>query len=438
MLPLPSPPMGASPDIPYHQFRTLVAAPRSARAIAIGSRPSPLAATALERRGLTGLAPSTPRDRYLFEAGGADDDRGALLCLRCRVSHAAVQRIEALYRQFGSSHQLDLIDMAATVLDDQGAPLPWPQADQPPAGHRPFALEVIESFRPELAGLGQWTRVRVQSHGALAQLLREHGLLLIRDWALLAHSSPTRMERAWRSHGQAALDLTSVRRLHQSFRRHYSQAMADLVSRRRRWEPNIAFLERLDPAVAADVTRRRLQALASALRRERLDPLTAPKQEYLEAELAPGDGAGADGHAPPPERIGLLERTLRRALAQQLPAMLAATGAEAALRACLWRHYALGLRQREISEACGCCQAKVSRRLQPSAHAGVIATTALTQLAGQEGFEAVGGCLKATETQVAALRDYLLGCPVATDRPRLALWLAPLLAAIPPVPPLSP
>jgi hypothetical protein len=42
MLPLPSPQRGASPDIPYHQFRTLVAAPRSARAIAIGSRPSPL------------------------------------------------------------------------------------------------------------------------------------------------------------------------------------------------------------------------------------------------------------------------------------------------------------------------------------------------------------------------------------------------------------
>jgi hypothetical protein len=230
----------AAPQTPYQQLRLLVSAPRQARSIAIGSRFCPPALATLERLGLAGVVASAAVDRQLLEArqaaappgppGAELEDPGPLLCLRCRVSQAADQKIQALVRRFGRSHQLDPIDLAATVLDDQGAPLPWPQADQPPAGHRPFALEVIESFRPELAGLGQWTRVRVQSHGALAQLLREHGLLLIRDWALLAHSSPTRMERAWRSHGQAALDLTSVRRLHQSFRRHYSQAMADLVT----------------------------------------------------------------------------------------------------------------------------------------------------------------------------------------------------------------
>ena len=59
--------------------------------------------------------------------------------------------------------------------------------------------------------------------------------------------------------------------------------------------------------------------------------------------------------------------------------------------------------------------------------ATVIATTALGQLAGREGFEAVGRSPERTEEQLAALRDHLLETPEGADRPRLAHWLAPLL-----------
>ncbi|MFM7265638.1 MAG: hypothetical protein ACKOZW_08655, partial [Cyanobium sp.] len=113
----------------------------------------------------------------------------------------------------------------------------------------------------------------------------------------------------------------------------------------------------------------------------------------------------------------------------------AADAPEAELRDCFWRHYARGFNQRAIGQACGgSCQAKVQRRLQLSAHASGIATTALGQLAGREGFEAVGRSLERTEAQLAALRDLLLAPPAGADRPRLALWLAPLLD--PPSPPL--
>jgi hypothetical protein len=57
----------------------------------------------------------------------------------------------------------------------------------------------------------------------------------------------------------------------------------------------------------------------------------------------------------------------------------------------------------------------------------VIATTALGQLAGREGFEAVGRSPERTEAQLAALAEHLLAIPDGGDRSRLALWLSPLL-----------
>ncbi len=406
-------------SLPYRHLRTLMAAPGLARAITIGSRSSARALATLERLGLLEVPASAAIDRQLLEARERADERGVLLCLRCRVSHAAEQKILALQRRFGRSHQLDLIDLAATVLDDAGEPLPWP-LPQPSAAHRPFSLEVIDSYRPELAGLGHWTRLRVQSHPPLVRLLREHGLLLQRDWSLLAHASPGRMARAWEQHGSAALSPAQVATLHQRFRDHYRQARGERLAAA--WEPGALFLSALDPPTAAPLTLGRLQAMASALRRDRLAALPMAGPEGLEAVAAAAPAEDAS-----PGRVAVVEAALRRALARQLPAMLAADGPEAALRACLWRQYALGLSQRRIGEACGCCQPKVNRRLQCAAHATAIATTALGFLLGREGFEAVGRSLAATESQAAALRDYLLASPADGARPRLAHWLEPLL-----------
>ena len=251
---------------PYQQMRTVMAAPRLARSIAIGSRFCARAAAMLERLGLAGVTPSAAVDRQLLEAraGGQArelDEAGLLLCLRCRVSHAAEQKILALVRHFGQRHQLDRIDLAATVLDDGGDPLPWPSVGTSGAAHRPFSLEVIDSYRPELAGLGHWTRLRVQSHPPLVRLLREHGLLLQRDWSLLAHASPGRMARAWEQHGSAALSPAQVATLHQRFRDHYRQARGERLAAA--WEPGALFLSALDPPTAAPLTLGRLQAMAS-------------------------------------------------------------------------------------------------------------------------------------------------------------------------------
>jgi hypothetical protein len=421
----------------YQQLRSLMPAPGLQRAIAIGSRPCAAATATLERLELLGVEPSAAIDRQLLASRGTApnrdaDDAGLLLCLRCRVSQAADQKIQALVRRFGRSHQLDPIDLATHVLDDVGKPLPWAalaaaEPARPGTPHLPFSLQVIASFQPELAGLGHWTRVRVQSHPPLVRHLREQGLLLQRDWSLLAHASPTLMGRAWQRHGSGALTLEAVQALQRRFREQYRQARTAPQPRGSRWEPDAAFLAGLDPAHDAALSLRRLQAMAAALRRHHLATLPRAPDEALDSLPAPTPAAEA---SPWIERV---DAALRRALARQLPAMLDATGPEAELRACLWRHVALGLPQRAIGAACGCCQAKANRRLQLPAHTAAIAGTALGFLAGQQGFEAVGRSLAATEAQAAALRERLLDRAPESDRSRLALWLEPLLGS--PVPP---
>ena len=119
-----SPPLACSrldpADLPYRQLRLLVPAPSSARAIAIGSRPSGPAAEALRRLGLAERAPSAVLDQLLLQVGRDSEDQGASLCLRCRVSQAAEQKLLELMSRFGRSHQLDLIDRAYTVMYDRG------------------------------------------------------------------------------------------------------------------------------------------------------------------------------------------------------------------------------------------------------------------------------------------------------------------------------
>jgi hypothetical protein len=406
-------------DAEYQRLRALVAAPRSSRAFRIGEISPPQAAEAFDRLALAGESALQIEGR-LLESSRDLGDAGALLCLRCRVSQALHQKLRVLHRQFGQRHQLDLMDMAATVLDDQGQLLPW----QPPAEAKdaePFTLAVVRGFQPSRGGnLATWSRVMLQSHPELVQLLRWHGLLLIRDWALLAHSSPTRMERAWHLHGRLALPIQRVRSLHQLFRQEYADA-ADTDSGH--WQPDAIFLKKLDPGTPHATLMAALQAMAKALRHERLQ--TLPNLPAVEASAAEPE---------PREWLALQQRLntcLHQALLRQLPAMLGAGKAEESLRRCLWQGFAEGLSQRTIAERCGLggkgSQSTVSRKLQIQAHVSAIVTSAARELRGHRGFEELGHSTADSERIVAALARYLME-PLPPDaRPRLAHWLQPLL-----------
>jgi len=406
-------------EVDYRILRALVPAARSSRGFVIGSRHQSAATQALDRLQLPS-SPTTTSDRHLLEASRHLNDPEALLCLRCHVSQAIEQKLLALMRRFGRSHQLDLIDMAATVLDDPGHPLGWDSADATSEpSHRPFALEVLGSFQPELAGLGHWTRVRVQSHPELARLLRNQGLLLISDWALLAHATPTRVERAWRLHGLAPLTDANVRRLHADFGELYRQRPGQAQGR---WHPDAAFLLALAPDRPAATTLDQLQAIASALRRERLGMVPA----HSEPCDAPPDVDNTS------ELLAQVEDSLRHHLRAQLPAMLNANSPDAALLACLWRRYGEGKKQREIAAHCDCSQAMVTRRLHLRGHATLIASATARTLRHHPGFESVDTSVEACERMVEALRAHLLEAGPDDPRPRLGRWLLDLLPQVKP------
>lgn len=216
----------------YSELRCLIPGQKG---LTLGSRP--MAAARLMLDSLPRSSPSERAlevgaglDRHLLHISRRDDDEDGLLCLRCRISHPIEARLRALQQQHGERHGLDLITMASFVLDDagtgelrRGLPFRWSSFSQTPTPPlHPFSAEVLRSYRPELCGLPHWTRQKVQSHPELKTYLKQQGLLLISDWALLAHSSPSRVREALQRCG--TLPLEEALALHRAYGTHYNDA----------------------------------------------------------------------------------------------------------------------------------------------------------------------------------------------------------------------
>lgn len=406
---------------PYGTLRALVPAPRSPRGLTIGNLDPPSALAGLRRHGLAEDASSAPAiDRLLLEASGQESDGASLLSLRCRASHPIEEQVLSLHRRWGTSHQLDLLDMASRVLDDDGRLLPWdPSKPTEPERHVPFSLRVLRDWRPEVASLDRWCRVRVQSDPGLRQLLLSHGLLLMGSWALLASASRTRVEQAWHAYGQGGFTAAVATALHANYLPLYRQAKEahkQQWGRSRGWSPDQAFLEQLRPGARPGDTLEQLQAIATALRRYGLN---GPPAEASLTTEPPHEGGGDDLT----ELAALIDPALERACRRHRTTLLAAAGQDAALLGCLWSAYGDGLNQRASAARCGCSQAMVSRRLQLQRHATAIATAAALELGRQPAFASRLGSVEASERLVAALCAHLLAPHPNDQRPRLARWL---------------
>ncbi|MBM5818198.1 MAG: hypothetical protein FJ083_16995 [Cyanobacteria bacterium K_Offshore_surface_m2_239] len=408
---------------PYVTLRTLVPAPRG---FSIGSLQPARALDGLRRLGLT---PQTGADaacdRLLLRACQDNADVEALLNLRCRASEPIEQQVRLLHGRWGASHHLDLLEMASRVLDDDGRPLGWQGAVDGPGGHEPFSLPVLRQWRPELASLDRWCRVRVQSDPHLRQLLLHHGLLLIGPWALLASASRSRVEDAWRSHGQGPLTSAGAVALHSAYRELYGEAKARHQRERGRsrgWLPDQAFLVRLRPDAPAFATLEQLLAIAAALRRWRLAG-PAPEDSPCHRTIATTGPDEAEEGDELSELAALIDPALRRACARRRGALLAAAPGDARLLRCLWEAYGQGLSQRASAERCGCSQAMVSRRLQLRRQAKALATTAALDLGRHPVLARRLTSIATSERFVEALADHLLAPPPDDPRPRLAVWL---------------
>lgn len=379
----------------------------------------PLARQTSERLALH--SPDSTTDLRLFRLSEADD-AGAFLCLRCHISHALMLKLRDLADTFKVTG-VQLHDIAGFALLDDGdrhrrQPLSYVALHQQPVDTiLPFTASVICSYNPERgAGLPHWARVRLKGHKPLQDYLRDvHGIKLISDWALLANSSPTRMEAAWRRVATAALTPAQVLALHAAYGDHYKQDRRD-HRRNGPYEPSDQLLRSLQPDVPVAKTLDTLRAMATAIRRyvspdwQRQLKATSTDADSVPVDLLdvlPDPRSLDDGDDAPDPAVALIRDALARALDSHMPAVLAMAATDPQIR-CLWQGFVAGLTTRTIAERCGCSQTFVSRQLSPQKHAGAIAQKAALELARHSRFAAVAASPDGAIRLVEVLKAQLL------------------------------
>lgn len=351
------------------------------------------ASEALLELGLSEIEkPARDHDGLLLGESREHDHRGAFLCLRCRVSWPLEQRVRALHRAFARQYGVEAFELAAFALDDRGQLLPYRQEPTAVRARQaePFTVEVIRSFNPGLSSLSHWAREKLDGRNDLKAYLKQQGVLLIGDWALLGDASYKEVREAvGRLNG--SLSPAAAEQLHRNYLSGYRRAKIlhrQRTGRQRGWEPDEAFLLEVAPTSPAKQTKLELEAIATAVRCSRTGQWQKAEAELLDGERGVlerwaddppnGDDLGEVGQAEnhQDQVITKLVEEIGRSYAQQLVGALTGNGPERQI----WQAWADGLNQRQIANRCGTNQARVSRTLRQEHHAGQIATLVMETL----------------------------------------------------------
>ena len=405
------------------------------------------AAAAFASSGFQAAEPSNNVDLGLLRASQAVSDPGPLLCLRCRVSHALEAWLRATHKAHGPRHCIELSALVGYALDDDGrltirtgpateAPFSYAQIASMPKGLiSPFSAEVLRTYDPALCGLPHWARLKIQSHNGLKAYFREHGLLLISDWALLRNSSLRRVREACQFHLRSSSSLERLMGLHQRYGPLYDQAKAKYKAQTGKasgWQPDVDFLKQLAPDAEPFTTKEELLAIAKAIRQM----LTVNAAQSLDQAAEQGFEPVDPRSVASPETDGptggelraLIDAALQRAMDQTMPQVLAAGGKTAALLKCLWAGWAEGLTNRPLAERCGTTPGTVSKKMRPTDHATTIATAAAVELKRHPAFSSCGESVEAAERLVGALRNHLLEPEQEGDVAPLRRWVQQYLS----------
>jgi hypothetical protein len=396
-----------------------------------GIRPKSLLETSSLLAALAGVdsEPSRSLDLALLKVSQAAPDPLPLLCLRCRISHALEGWLKATHSAFRQKHGIELDAMASYGLDDNGElTIPTGKdsttafvyaelASLPNQLLSPFSADVLRSYDPALCGLTHWAKLKLQAHNELKAYFRQHGLLLISDWALLRNSSATRVRQACEHHLRSSDTIETLCTLHSRYGPLYDAAKVlhkQKTGKASGWQPDLAFLRELasdeDPFTTSD----RLKAIAQAIRRFLTEKVTqksldqAAEAGYEAVDPASLTSSAQDNSPSPQELKALIDAALQRAIDQHMPAVLTSTAKAGELLRCLWAGWAEGLTNRPLADRCGTSCGTVSKKLRPAEHATAIATAAAVELKRHPSFGSCGHSVEAAEQLVDALRNHLL------------------------------
>jgi len=367
-------------------------------------------------------------DQKLLAESQSASEPLPLLCLRCRISHALEAWLLATFQAHRQFHGIELQAMASYALDDVGeltirtgpsttAPFTYAQlASMPPGLISPFSAEVLRTYDPALCSLPHWAKLKIQAHNELKAYFRQHGLLLISDWALLRNSSPTRTRRACEQHLRSSDTIESLCLLHSRYGPLYDSAK--LVHKQQTgkasgWQPDLSFLRALAPDEDPFTTSDRLRGIAKAIRQWMTQSATQSLDQASEAGFEAMDPASlstsTDDEAPSPQELkAVIETALQGSMDQHMPQVLASLGRNAEMLRCLWAGWAAGLSNRPLAERCGTSCGTVSKKLRPTEHANTIAIAAALELKRHQAFSSCGQSVEAAERLVEALRNHLL------------------------------
>ena len=262
---------------------------RLATGVSITGRSLPLAAAALVEMGLQEVERTDAgQDSVLLAACRVEDHRGALLCLRCRVSWPLEQRVRALHRQYAKNYGVELLELAAFALDDTGRPLPFHRDQEETITAEPFTLEVIRSFTPDLSSLGHWARLKLDGRNDLKAYLKEQGVLLMGPWALLADVSHKQVREAVDrlSRTLVAEEAEALHGRYVPLYRREKLRYRQRTGRQRGWMPDGAFLMELQPALPPQETQEQLEQLADALRLLKTGQWQRAESDLLDGQAA--------------------------------------------------------------------------------------------------------------------------------------------------------
>jgi len=388
------------------------------------------------------LEPSRNIDLELLTEAKKTDTALPLLCLRCRISHPLEAWLKATFRAHHENHDIELKAMASYALDDQGAltircskestaDFTYSVINSLPKGPAsPFSAEILRSFDPTLCGLPHWARLKIQSNNELKAYFKQHGLLLISDWALLRNSSPRRVQQACQAHLRSSSTIESLIALHSRFLPLYDLAKQEFkvtTGKSSGWQPGLEFLDQLEPEQDPFDTKERLLAIAKAIRQLLTGSANQSLDQSLEAGIEPvaPSSTYADGPEPAELKV-LIDAALERALDNLMPAVMQKEAIKFTKdegRKLAFELYGQGLSQRDIAQQVNHQKPWVSKLLDEKRRSSEIAIAAAIELKRQPEFISCGTSVEAAERLVDALRNHLVEPELEGDIPPLRQWM---------------
>ncbi len=370
----------------------------------------------------------------VFHITKNEDSLDALLCLRCRVSDPIKKAISCLYKQHNGINEIDYLHMMSYVLDDYGETylktsnnkkekskdklLIWSNVIKIGKNKlRPFGVNILLDFNPELSNIDTWTFHKVKSNFELKAYLESFGLNLKGTWSLISDQSSSRVKEAWRLYGDGSMNINEIDILHKSYVENYKKAKEEYRKRKKRimgWHPDYKFLQSLIPK---QEDTENLTKIAETIHKFLSASKGAPQNfrqfeglrndELLEVSVKNSESENKSEE----KLINLIQKIVRKSSLEILRDVLKfekIKWKENDDKRLAWELYSDGLSQREIAKRCNHKQGWVSKLIKEKLILERISLLAAIELKEYVEFESLKKDPDKIDDLIMQLQDYLI------------------------------